>query len=186
MNRSIRRTIAVIGLTLAVAPALAAQESKEEETQAVTAGDLTFEVPASWKVNRPSSQMRLTEIEVPPAEGDDNPAELVLFAFPGGAGTVAMNVDRWKRQFIGEDGGNPDVETEVIESGDAEITLVQTAGRYVTQIPRPVNEPGYRLLGGIYPTDRVGYFFKLVGPDKTVKQAEPAFRAMLESMKPAR
>ncbi|WP_145267605.1 hypothetical protein [Tautonia plasticadhaerens] len=185
MNRPIRRTIAALGLILAVTPALDAQEPKRQETQAVKAGDLTFEVPASWKVNRPSSQMRLTEIEVPPAEGDEKPAELVLFAFPGGAGTVAMNVDRWKRQFVDESGGNPEVETEILESGDAEITVVRTSGRYVTQIPEPMDEPGYRLLGGIYPTARIGYFFKLVGPDATVREAEPAFRAMLESMKPA-
>jgi hypothetical protein len=178
--------IAAIGLCLTVVPALAAQDSKPEETQTVKAGDLTFEVPSSWKVNRPSSQMRLTEIAVPPVEGDEKPAELVLFAFPGGAGTVAANVDRWKAQFYDEKGENPDVQTEVITSGDAKITVVETAGRYVTQIPQPVNEPGYRLLGGIYPTARFGYFFKLVGPEKTVSEARPAFKAMLESMKPAR
>ncbi|RUL87572.1 hypothetical protein [Tautonia sociabilis] len=187
MNRSIRRSIAVIGLSLALAPVVAAQETKtEQETQKVEAGGLTFQVPSSWKVNRPTNQMRLVEIEVPPAEGDDKPGELVLFAFPGGAGTVQANVQRWRAQFVDEQGRNPEVETETIKANGAEITLVETAGRYVTQIPRPVDEPGFRLLGGIYPTRQVGYFFKLVGPDATITAARPAFKAMLESMTTSR
>lgn len=186
MNRSILGTIASMGLLLASVPALQAQDAKAEETQTVKAGGLSFEVPADWKVNQPRSQMRLLEIAVPPVEGDEKSGELVLFAFPGGAGTVQMNVQRWQQQFYTEDGGHPDIETETIKAGDAEITVVEAAGRYKTQIPAPVDEPNYRLIGGIYPTARTGYFFKLVGPDKTIQEAGPAFREMLKSMKVSR
>jgi hypothetical protein len=179
-------TLASIGLTLASVPASRAQEAKPEDTQTVKAGGLSFEVPTSWKVNQPRSQMRLLEIAIPPVEGDDKPGELVLFAFPGGAGTVQMNVQRWQQQFTTEDGGHPDIKTETIKAGDAEITVVEAAGRYRTQIPTPVDEPNFRLIGGIYTTPQTGYFFKLVGPDKTVQEAGPGFRAMLESMKRSR
>ncbi len=186
VNRLILGTIASMGLTLAFVPALQAQDANTDETQTVKAGGLSFEVPASWKVNQPRSQMRLLEIAVPPVDGDEKPGELVLFAFPGGAGTVQMNVQRWQQQFSTEDGSPPDIKTETIKVGDAEITLVEAAGRYRTQIPTPVDEPNFRLIGGIYPTARTGYFFKLVGPDKTIQEAGPAFRAMLKSMKMSR
>lgn len=187
MNRPIRWTFAAIALTLAASPSLVAQdaEPKADETRTVTAGSLSFEVPSSWKVNQPRSQMRLLEIEVPAIEGDEKTGELVLFAFPGGAGTVRANVERWQAQFTAPGGGRPEIEVETLEVGDAKITLVETAGRYSTQIPEPVDEPDYRLLGGIYPTAEVGYFFKLVGPDKTITEAKDGFRKMLESMKEA-
>ena len=184
MNRSTCVTLTAVSLAILSGPAFAFQEDKAEATKPVEAGGIAFEVPEAWEVNVPQSQMRVLEITIPASEEGGKPADLVLYRFPGGAGTVKMNVDRWQQQFIGEDGKFPEIETETIEADGAEITMVETSGRYVTQIPEPVDEANYRLLGGIYPTDAIGYFFKLVGPDATVKAAKPAFSAMLKSVKP--
>ena len=51
--------------------------------------------------------MRRAELKVEPIEGDDYPAELVVFAFPGGAGTVDDNLKRWQRLFKDKDGNPP-------------------------------------------------------------------------------
>jgi hypothetical protein len=49
--------------------------------------------------------------------------------------------------------------------------------------PEVNDKPNYRLLGGIVLSGGNGYFFKLVGPDKTVRAASKGFDDLLASMK---
>src|SRR3954447_12009615 len=67
--------------------------------QTIDAGGLTFQAPGSWKSSRPINTMRRAQLTVAPAEGDADPAELVVFAFPGGGGSVDANVKRWQEMF---------------------------------------------------------------------------------------
>ena len=178
----------ILGLTASVALAATAAATAEDETKKVEAGGLSFQVPTDWKVNPPSNQMRLMEIQVGPAEGDEEPAELVVYAFPGGAGTVAD-----ERRRAGSSSSSTRTastrrsrpRTIKAQRGD-EVTVVETAGRYVAAVrpgsPERVDKPGYRLLGAILTTPRTGYFLKMVGPDKTVAEAKPAFEALVKSM----
>src|SRR3954471_9894657 len=69
----------------------------------IEARGLSFQAPGSWKSSPPTSPMRLAVLKVEPVEGDDFPAELVVFRFPGGAGTVEANVKRWQDQFKDQD-----------------------------------------------------------------------------------
>jgi len=178
----------MIGLGLLMGLGLGSSAvAQDAETKTIEARGLRFEVPSAWREVRPSSSMRAAQIEIGPAEGDEEPAELVLFAFPGGAGGVEANVERWERQFVDEDGQPVEAKTETIENKATEVVFVEAAGRYVAAVrpgsPQRLNKPGYRLLGGIALTPEVGYFFKLVGPDKTIKEARPGFKSMLESLK---
>src|SRR6478609_1628602 len=52
-------------------------------TQTIDAGGLTFQAPASWKSAKPTSTMRKAQLSVEPVKGDPEPAELLVFAFPG-------------------------------------------------------------------------------------------------------
>ena len=66
---------------------------------------------------------------------------------------------------------------------------VETAGHYTpSNFPgRPV-EPerdNARLLGAIVVTEKAGYFFKMVGPDKTMTKLKPAFDELIESIEVA-
>jgi len=168
-----------------------AQDSKDEGTKTKTlrAQGLSMEVPEPWKSVEPESRMRALQLEVGPAEGDEDPAELVVFAFPGGAGGVDANVQRWRRQFANEDGRPAKASTEKVEGQNIESTFVEIAGRYVAAVrpgsPQRYDKPDYLMLGGIAMTPKLGYFIKMVGPDKTVKQARPGFKKMLESLEVA-
>jgi hypothetical protein len=161
----------------------AAQEAKK---QTLTARGLTMEAPATWKKGTPQSSMRALELKFGPAEGDKDAAELVLFAFPGGAGTVQMNVDRWQQQFLDAAGKPAEIKTEKIKGKDVEVTLVEAAGRYVAAIqpgrPERYDKPDYRLLGAIVTTPETGYFIKSVGPEKTMTEAREAFIEMAKSI----
>jgi hypothetical protein len=154
--------------------------------QSIDAGGLTFQAPATWKSSRPTSSMRRAELKVPPAEGDTEPAELVVFAFPGGAGTVEDNIKRWQSQFKDQGGNPPRVESRTVKGKNVDVTRVETAGHYFPSQfpgrPKEPDRPNYRLLGAIVQTADVGYFFKMVGPEKTMVGARDDFDQMIASM----
>ena len=158
----------------------------DDATQEITARELTFKVPAAWKKEQPKSSMRAAQITLAPVEGDKEPAELVLFAFPNGAGTVQANVARWESQFVDADGKTPKAEVEKKKGKNVDVTRVEIAGRYVTAVTpggaEKNNKPDARLLGAIVETPTAGYFFKMVGPEKTMKAAKPGFDAMIASI----
>ncbi|SIO06487.1 hypothetical protein SAMN05444166_2268 [Singulisphaera sp. GP187] len=155
--------------------------------QTIDAGGLTFQAPGSWKSTKPGNAMRRAQMSVAPVKGDDEPAELVLFAFPGGAGGVDDNIKRWRTQFKEEGGNLPKVDKKVVKGKNVEVTRVEIAGHYIAPLtpgsPQANDKPNFRLLGGIVQTGGTGYFLKLVGPDKTVTAATKGFDELLASMK---
>lgn len=159
----------------------------DDSTQSIKAGALSFKAPGTWKKETPKSAMRQAQMKVAAVAGDDEPAELVVFAFPNGAGGVESNIDRWEKQFIDADKNTPKAKVEKKKGINVDVTRVEITGRFVA----PVN-PGaaakndkanYRLLGAIVVTPDTGYFFKLTGPDKTVAAATKGFDSLIESMK---
>jgi hypothetical protein len=175
---------------LAAAPAVALAvlllAGAEDATKPIKAGELAFDVPASWKAEQPRSQMRKAQLKVAPVEGDSEPAELVLFVFPNGAGTVEANIARWEQQFVGEGGKPAKAEVKKAKGKNVEATRVEVSGHYVAAVTPGAAEkndkPDYRLLGAIVQTPEAGYFFKMVGPDKTMKAARAGFDAMVASI----
>jgi len=158
----------------------------DDPTQQVKVGGISFEVPKTWKASKPSSSMRLTQFKIEPVEGDKDPAELVLFAFAGGGGTVRANLERWQTQFQDKDGNPPELATDSRKGKNTEVTFAETSGRYVAALtpgsPERNDKTDWRLLGAIVQTPATGYYFKMVGPDKTMKAAKPAIEAMIKSI----
>lgn len=180
-HKSLGSRGALLGV-VAVAMALCGADGP----RTIDAGGLTFKVPANWKSSPPSSSMRRAELKVEPLEGDAFAAELVVFAFPGGAGTADANIKRWQNQFKDKDGDPPKIETKTVKGKNVDVTRVETSGHYYpTRFPgRPVepDRADARLLGAIVQTEKVGYFLKMVGPDKTMKKATAAFDELLASI----
>jgi hypothetical protein len=175
--------LAVLGIVLSLV-ALGA----DKPPQKIDAGGLSFEAPGDWKSTRPSNpQMRRAQLSVAPVEGDKDPAELVVFAFPGGGGTAEDNIRRWQGFFRDDDGNLPRIESRVVKGQNVDVTRVETAGRYVAPVfpgsPKTHDKPGYRLLGGIVQTDQAGYFFRMIGPEKTVASARSGLDQLLTSIK---
>jgi hypothetical protein len=158
----------------------------DDAKKTIEAGGLSFKAPESWKTVPTKSQMRKAQLQVEPVEGEDFPALLVVYAFPGGAGSVDANVKRWQSQFAGPDGNPPKIESKTVKGKNVEVTRVETSGRYKPgPIPGVAPEPEREkatLLGAIVVTERVGYFLKMVGPDKTMAKVRPAFDELLSSI----
>jgi hypothetical protein len=192
VEQATKRVVARVG-AVSVAIALAGCGvvlAADGPTQTINKGGLTFEAPAAWKSSQPTSAMRLVEIKVPPAEGDSEPAELVVFAFPGGAGTVEANIKRWQSQFKDASGNPPRVESKTVKGKNVDVTRVETAGHYFPSQfpgrPKEPDRPNYRLLGAIVQTSDMGYFIKMVGPDKTMQAIRPDFDQLMATLSVAK
>jgi hypothetical protein len=172
---------ALVGLTVAILAAGA-----DEPTKTVEARGLTFKAPEAWKTIPTRSSMRVAQLQVEPKKGDEFPALLVVYAFPGGAGTVEANVKRWQSQFKTADGNPPKIESKTVKGKNVEVTKVETAGHYapgpIPGMPAEPERDNARLFGAIVVTERVGYFLKMVGPDKTMDAIRPAFDTLISTL----
>ena len=159
----------------------------QDKKQSINGGGITFDVPAGWKSSRPSSTMRRAQLSIPPVAGDKDSCEVVLFAFPGGAGSVDANIERWAGQFRGANDAPPKPVSKVEKGQNTEVTRVEISGRYVAPLMpgsrETVDKPNYKLVGAIVVTPEISYFLKVVGPEATMKAAAKDFDALIASMK---
>lgn len=139
-----------------------------------TVGAFRFERPEGWQWIVPTSPMRKAQLNVP---GTGGSAEVTFFHFgPGQGGGVQANVDRWFGQFQ-----NAATSRSVEKSGTTEITYVEASGTFLSGMPgtAPTPKEGYALRGAILASDGGDVYVKMTGPQKTVVEAELAFRKMI-------
>ncbi|MHB1558716.1 MAG: hypothetical protein ACYC61_14755 [Isosphaeraceae bacterium] len=185
MNRPAElRRIAPWGCALA---ALAFFSIGADDTrQTVDARGLTFEAPKAWKSSTPANQMRRAQLQADPIEGDAYPAELIVFAFPGGAGSVEDNLKRWQNLFKDDEGNSPQIETKKVKAKNTEVTRAEIHGDYHPASfggpAQPVRK-GARLLGAIVTAEGTSFYIRMVGPDRTMKKLAPEFDELLKSIK---
>ena len=169
-----------VGMLVGFAPAA-------EDVKKVSSGPLSFEVPSSWKSEKPKSSMRAAQIKVEPVKGDQDSAELVVTAFPTGAGGVEQNIARWEKGFVDADKKTPKAKVEKKKGINVDVTRVEVSGHYVAAMmpgqPGNYDKPGYKLLGAIVITDSGSFFFKFTGPEKTISAKAKEFDTMIESIK---
>jgi hypothetical protein len=158
------------------APAAASQESRGTEK---SFGPIRAKVPAEWIEQTPSSSMRKAQYALPKAEGDSEDGELTVFYFGlGQGGSVEANIDRWIGQISQPDGSSSKdkAKTTRKEVLALPVTLVDVGGTYSAGMMSPgPPRPGYRLMGAVVETSEGPWFFKLVGPEKTIAKWAPSF-----------
>lgn len=150
--------------------------------------DLGWRVPEGWITEQPASSMRIAQYRVPGSAGD---GECVVFYFgPGQGGDPAANARRWAGQFTQPDGRSSLelMTTSDLESTAVPVQLVEVTGTYdggmsPTEQPAGAME-GYMLLGAIVQGSDAPWFFKLTGPEATLRDQREAFVGMLESIRP--
>jgi hypothetical protein len=156
-------------------------------SQAV-AGEVSFKVPDGWKVEKPTSEMRLAQYKLPKAEDDSEDALLVVFYFgPGQGGTTQANIDRWVNQVKQPDGSasQDKARTETLTVNGLPVTTVDVQGTYsggMSQDSAPKDSNSiYRLRGAVIETPKGSYFVKLTGPEKTVRHWDQAYKDYIKS-----
>src|SRR6185503_2987235 len=107
--------------TPAAAPASAGQQ-----------GELKLKAPDGWQSERPTSSMRVSQYQLPAAEGDSEPGSLVVYYFgPGQRGSTNSNIERWIGQMP-QPGGTPskDNTKEKQTVNGLKVTLLDVSGTY--------------------------------------------------------
>jgi hypothetical protein len=137
---------------------------------------LVWPDPPGW-VKGPPSPMRLATYRVPGEGGAD--AEMSVSHFPGGAGgNVDANFTRWIGQFEGKH-ADP-VKTERSQGILPAHVLEIAQGTYRPMQGEP--KSGQALVGAIVESPDGPYFFKLIGPVKTVEAQKKTFFSFLDGI----
>jgi hypothetical protein len=144
---------------------------------------LAWDDPPRWKRRPPSTPMRKAEYLVPRASGDSEDAECFVITFgPGQGGSIDENIERWVKQLQPT---TSKVERSKRVVGAGSVTRVEVGGTYTPMqmggAPSSGPHAGYRLVGEIVEAPSGLWFFKMTGPDATVKSAAKELDALVDS-----
>jgi len=137
---------------------------------------LAFDPPEGW-VESDGSSMRIASYEVS-LDGFE-PADFSITRFPGDAGGITANVNRWRQQI----GLRPWKESQVssnresLEVGNLDFALFDLKPQNDADKER-VKE---RILAAILKFDEQSYFFKLRGDVFLVETQRSKFRQLIQS-----
>lgn len=147
-----------------------------------------FQTRPGFVAEAPRSRMRKAQFRLPKAEGAKTDAELVVFFFPGGAGSVEQNIARWTSQFKQPDGQPTKdvVATKTETVGSSTITFLDVTGTYDTMdmvTREAVNEPNYRMIAAIIVdgSSSDSHFVRALGPAATVERWAEDVRAFVRA-----
>lgn len=151
-------------------------------------GELRLKAPDGWVSERPSSGMRVSQYQLPAAEGDAEAASLVVYYFGAGqGGSVDANLERWIGQMQTPDGrpSKEKAKTETTTVNGMKVTLLDVIGAYaggdMAGGAAAQSKPNFRMRAGVIETPKGAYFIKLVGPEKTVNRWDQAFQEFIKS-----
>ena len=148
------------------------------------AAGITWDWPADWQQQAPSTNMRMAQASIP---GDAGAADFVVFFFgPGGGGGTEANLARWVGQVEQPEGREP--QHEEFQVGDYRVYWVEVEGTLLasTMGTGPSTpQADSRLIGAVVEGPGGPWFFKITGPNKTVLDARDTIRGVLESIRPA-
>ncbi|MEZ5312466.1 MAG: hypothetical protein R2862_01850 [Thermoanaerobaculia bacterium] len=160
----------------------ALQRAHGEESSGTAASGLTFDLPAAWQRDTPSSAMRLAQATVPGAAGA---GELAVFYFgPGQGGGVENNFERWLGQVQSDGVAKP--ERGSFEANGFRISWIDARG---TLLPSGMGSGSGDAATRLAPPRRRRrgrrrpWFFKLTGPDATLAAEREPFLTMLRSVR---
>jgi hypothetical protein len=143
--------------------------------------EVAWDAPASWPSVPTNNPLRKATYKIPRAPGDTEDAELTISTAQGG---VAPNVQRWSAQFF-----DAPAKQATRKVNGLDVTTVEIEGPFRGGGPMTMGGAGsapkdhQMLLGAIVDAGDKQHFFKLVGPEKTVKAARKDFDAFVASLR---
>jgi hypothetical protein len=144
---------------------------------AAAGATLTWQAPAHWQ-EQPAGGFRRGSFSIPGPDG--SAADFSIIAFPGAAGGLAENLNRWRGQL-----GLPNQSQAQIDAGiehfdgrgGLHFDLVDYAGT--------ANGEPTRIVGAVAQFGGESWFFKVMGPDALVAGDKPAFIDFLHTVTPS-
>jgi hypothetical protein len=153
------------------------------ETREVVVDGLKMAVPIEWVQAPGASAMRKAEFTLPGPGGD---VALVVYRFPGGAGSAEQNIERWRGQITLA----PEAQAEAfeLEPNGLRLSGIDLRGRFAGQSmpgapPQPAVDDA-RLLAVAIEGSGDPYYFKLGGSAKTIDVWAEAWTELLTTLSP--
>jgi len=143
-----------------------------EMTASARPSGLRWTAPAGWK-EIAGSGMRVATFELPKADGK---AEVTVVALPGDVGGELANVNRWRGQLALPPIAQADLPP-------ARASVKTRLGALFVYDFTGTGEKKTRLVAGMIQVSGTMWFFKLMGDEKAVAAAKPAFLKLLEGLK---
>ena len=167
-------------------PARLTQDKKaSDDAKEIEIKDIKLKLPANWKQEDPSNNLRLAQFKPPAAEGDKPSTELVISSFGGDGGGVNANFKRWNDQFTSE---GRKIKMTAGECPQGKYHVSDISGTYLQSSGGPfaggkkTPMAGYRSISIVLTVpDKGVYFLRLTGPEKTVTSAAEAFRKSIDA-----
>ncbi len=161
------------------------------DTRMESAKGISYRVPTDWTSAPPSSGMRAAQYTLPVASGETDAPELVLYFFgEGQGGSAQANIDRWMGQFTQSNGSSASdqAKTSSRTVGPFKVTEVRVSGTYAggMGMGQAENKPGYAMWGAVIEGQGGPWFFKAVGPVKSMQRIDAQFDDVIDSLVPAK
>ena len=148
---------------------------KEQIRVYTVARERKAELPSHWQ-QVPAGQMQRQRYQI---AVDDLKAELTVSAFPGEAGGLLANVNRWRAQ-VGLDAVGSDQLTGIVsplDSAGANAKLVVMTGTNAAD-KRPV-----RVVAAIVPRGDMTWFFKMNGDVALVEREQETLLKVIPDLR---
>lgn len=156
-------------------PSLSVTSSDVRADTAMTPARLVWRAPDHWQ-EQTAAGFRRGSYLIPGPEGTN--ADLSIIAFPGDAGGLTANLNRWRNQ-IGLPSRSSDEVKAAIEHIDTPIFHVDLVDYSGEADGRPV-----RIIGAILEHEGESWFFKLMGAAEVVAGETEAFRTFIQTVAP--
>jgi len=179
----------------AAAPSVSARPAPSAATSASAAASepvmrpdaLAWDVPSAWSRVEHPSPLRIATYRVARASGDPADAELTITR---AGGSLEANIRRWKAQFRQAPGATTGLRRQQTVNGIV-VTTIELRGTYLgrssSDEPGAAAEPprpDYAMVVVIAHLAGAPYFFKLVGPARTVDGARADLDVLVGSFRP--
>ena len=135
---------------------------------------VTWTTPEGW-LEQPASSMRVGSFLIKGKDGQT--ADVSVVPLAGDAGGDLANINRWRGQIQ-----LPPLTDADLAQQSRTITSRGRSMRWVDFVSEQTARPLKRITAVIYKKGDQTWFFKMDGDDATVRQAQPAFRAFLNSL----
>lgn len=134
-----------------------------------------WQVPETWK-EVPPSQMLLAKFVVP--DSQQPKAEVTVSVFPGDAGGLMPNINRWRQQLKLEP-----VKDDSLSQLATPLEVPGTKGVLVDMSGQNTNGQPSRIIGAILLAQNQTWFYKLTGDPQVAQQQKDAFVQFVQSAK---
>jgi hypothetical protein len=132
-------------------------------------------VPSGWK-EQPLSEMRLASFKAGETSGQS--ADISVSSFPGDAGGLESNVNRWRGQVH-----QSILDSDALAKTFERMTVDGVPGVFVDmQTPENAEKPD-RIIGAVLRTNDRTWFVKMTGPPALLQAQTENFRQFVNSFR---